>query len=1052
MKLFKPSIELVVFRNALDLTEFEIYSGHDVEQLLRQAFGGNGLSKSVRLYHGDLTNDVTPKTPDDVDKVMRLHGRIYAVVKPMGVETLIAIGVSILVSVAIAFLMPVPVMPNASNQPPSPNNALAARTNSQRLGGRIPDIYGQVWSVPDLIAPTYSAYIDNREIEFSYMCVGRGRFNVTEALDDTTPINQVFGSSVYVYDPDDSLNDTPDFLFGSAMTPDEAALSRLAVKRYTSVNGQLLPPPDNYLSLDKAVFRAGGIIEQSGFGFINQFNVGDTLTIEQPQAAESANGITEGDLAAPVTYLLNGIYVVAALTDDTITLTNPAAVNADWQKLADNSDYTKPTESVVSTQSDALWQGWFYTNDTSHEYALTNIVARNGLYNTNGQDFIALGLRIEIESEIVDSTNNPVAGTLELHTHTIYGNEFKKYASNNGAGEQLPEFNAVHAQWLTTNDEVGRSVGETIKIDNAAMAVGKRLRFRVRRSSKKVIPPKGWSLVQDLRVADFYGARLMTAADAPKGVTTVYTKTLATEGALSLKERKLRLLVQRYVQRALTGDGNPNLLKFENMEVWNNTLTKIRAGYFQDGRTLIIPEPDAHGQSAVFDFVAVQTGNTYTLSFQETNESSYIAGFILYDADKNIIEDPNLISGNLTENFQYYRGYYSLSDQRATIRIDSDRVVFLRPRVGVYDSGVSNTDSYFKDIKFELGASVTPWTHFADDLLVLSNRADDILRHIATDPKIGNLQLTQVDIAQIKTEVDNIVTYFGTEKCAEFCGTFDDNNLSAEETMAIVAKSVFSIARRMGNKIELQFERKVPASVAIFNSHNILPETFSAPQSLGIANDYDGVKIEYTDPIDDAIITMSYPNDLITNPHEDKLIGVRNKEQAHIHMMRMYNKDRHAYKSCEFVAGDESNIVVRTNRITVADQLRANVQQGSVEGIETIDGDIVLHTYDAVSIDPLVPHTMFIQTINNGVESIAVTARDDYSVKLARLPSGEISSGYDAVVQAVYQIVSEADSARDAYLVTQKDPSEGMTNKLICTNYDDRYYQNDTDYINGLIA
>ncbi len=63
-----------------------------------------------------------------------------------------------------------------------------------------------------------------------------------------------------------------------------------------------------------------------------------------------------------------------------------------------------------------------------------------------------------------------------------------------------------------------------------------------------------------------------------------------------------------------------------------------------------------------------------------------------------------------------------------------------------------------------------------------------------------------------------------------------------------------------------------------------------------------------------------------------------------MHMMRMYNKDRHAYKSCEFVAGDESNIVVRTNRITVADQLRADVQQGSVESIETIGGDIVLHT------------------------------------------------------------------------------------------------------------
>ena len=900
MNLFRRSIELVVIRDIFNpQNNIESYTGYDVEQLLKQAFGGNGLSDSVRLYHGNLLDEVTPKTPQDVDKVMRLNGRIYAVVKPMGLETLFIIGISVLVSVAMAFLMPMPAMENSGNQPPSPNNALAARTNKQRLGGRIPDIYGQVWSVPDLIAPTYSAYIDNREVEFSYMCVGRGRFNVTEALDDTTPINQVFGSSVYVYDPDDSLNDTPDFLFGSAMTPDEAALSRLAVKRYTSVNGQLLPPTDNFLTLDKAVFRAGGIIEQPGFNFVSQFTVGENLTIVQANPAKSANGITEpvdqGDPPAEpplvgnvVTYSLSGVYEISALTENTVTLSNPNAVNADWGKLATNADYTVETEATISTSSDSLWQGYFYTNAKDHEYALINILARNGLYITNGQEYEPIGLDIEIESEIVDSTNNPVAGTLQLQTETIYGSQYNRYAVNDGVGIFRDD-----AYWWSNahvvDDEAAQSAGATIKINNTNMGVGKRLRFRVRRKHKKVTVNQGFSVSQDLRIADFYGARLMTAADAPKGVTTVYTKTLATEGALSLKERKLRLLVQRYVTDATSG------------------------------------------------------------------------------------------------------------------------------------------------------------------LSKLSNRADDILRHIATDPKIGNLELTQVDIAQIKAEIDAQIAYFGTDKCSEFCGTFDDNNLSAEETMQIVAKAVFSQAKRQGNKIMLDFERKVPASVAVFNSHNILPDTFTAPQSLGIANDYDGVKIEYTDPIDDAIITMTYPNDAITNPHEDKLIGVRNKVQAHTHMMRMYNKDRHAYKSCEFVAGDESNIVVRTNRITVADQLRADVQQGSVDSIETIGSDIVMHVYGDVNIDPLVPHTMFIQTINNGVEAIAVTARDDYSVKLARLPSGEIS-GADKAVQAVYQIVSETDNNRDAYLVAQKDPSDGMTNKLLCTNYDDRYYQNDSDFTNGLIT
>lgn len=885
MNLFKRSIELVVIRDIFNpQNNIETYTGYDVELLLKQAFGGNGLSDSVRLYHGNLLDEVTPKTPQDVDRVMRLHGRIYAVVKPMGVETLIAVGISILVSVAVAFLMPMPAIANQSaNQPPSPNNALAARTNKQRLGGRIPDIYGTVYSVPDLLAVTYSVYIDHKEVEFSYMCVGRGRFNVIEALDDTTPINQVFGSSVLVFDPDTNLNDTPAFQFGGAFSPDEATWSRMAAKRYTSVNGQVLSAPDAYVKA-KTIFRNPNIIETTdNLDFKNNFKVGDLILIEGADNLKSGNDIDDG-AGGIVNYTLNGQYEIATVTDKQITLVNPAATNTEWQKLVTNTDFTVESDRVtVSTESTALWQGWFYTDLKDHDGAYINVTAPNGLYDSEPSGRWK-GLRIfgEIQSEIVDSTNNPVAGTLVTQPFSIQSPDGDRYNWRNMSGGWQ------ETTVDTSNDKLRGTAAKTIKIENPNFGIGKRMRIRVSRKSNVVVDTSG-GIVDEIKLADFYGVKTLTANDMPKGVTTVYSKTLATEGALSLKERKLRLLVQRYVTDATSG----------------------------------LPK--------------------------------------------------------------------------------------------------------------------------------LSNRADDILRDIATDPKIGNLQLSQVDIAQIKTEIDAQIAYFGTDKCSEFCGTFDDNNLSAEETMQIVAKAVFSQAKRQGNKIMLDFERKVPASVAVFNSHNILPDTFTAPQSLGIANDYDGVKVEYTDPVDDAVITMSYPNDAIVNPHEDKLIGVRNKTQAHMHMMRMYNKDRHAYKSCEFVAGDESNIVVRTNRITVADQLRADVQQGSVDSIETIGGDIVMRVYGEVNIDPLVPHTMFIQTINNGVESIAVTARDDYSVKLARLPSGEIS-GTDKSVQAVYQIVAETDDNRDAYLVAQKDPSDGMTNKLLCTNYDDRYYQNDSDFIDGLIT
>lgn len=880
LKKFRKQVELVVIRDKFNpKNNVEYYQGSCIEDLMKQAFGSNGLSSSVKIHHGKYGNEVTPKTQQDVDKIMKLNGRFYAVVEPLGILNK---AVDIFMQVTgLGWLMRqlTPEIPNVGLQtsPPSPNNALAARTNQQRLGGRIPDIFGTVYSVPDLTAVTYSIYIDHKEVEMSAYRVGRGKHYVYEAYDDTTPISQVFGSSVLVFDPDTTFDDTPAFQFGSAFTAEEAAWSRKVAKRYTSVNGQTLQAPDAYLTV-ATTFKNPNIIEtSSSTDFRNNFAVGDTILIEGADNLASANGLTD-------TYTLNGQYEILTVTEDRITLSNPSAINSDWQLLTDNVDLTVETDAVtLSTESDTFWQGWHYTDLKEHDSAYINITAA-GLYDGEPDNtWRALRLFGQIESEIVDSANNPIAGTLVTQEFSIQSPNSDGFA-----------FGAMKKGYQTslssyTDNKIRTTANKTVTIENPNFVKGKRMRVRVARTSNVVTDSSG-GIVDEIKIKDFYGIRSMEATDYMAGTTNVLSKTLGTEGALSLKERKLRLLVQRYVTDATTG------------------------------------------------------------------------------------------------------------------------------------------------------------------ILKLSNRADDIIRHIATDPKIGNLQLSQVDIAQIKAEIDAQVAYFGTEKCSEFCYTFDDNNLSAEETLQTVGKAVFSQAKRQGNKIMLDFERIVPASVAVFNSHNILPDTFTASQSLGIANDYDGVTVEYTDPADDATVTLSYPGDSLINPHEDKLIGVRNELQAHMHMMRLYNKDRHAYKTCEFTAGDESNIVVRTNRITVADQLRANIQQGSVDSIETVGSDIVLYTTDPVSIEPSVPHTLFIQTINNGVEAIEVTARDDYSVKLARLPSGEISTGYDAVVQAVYQIVTEEDKDRDAYLVGQKDPSEAMTNKLICTNYDDRYYQNDSDYINGLIT
>lgn len=889
MSLFKSKVELIVIRDPSNPQQsMDYYSGRNLEDLVKQAFK-DGISDSVRFYHADLTKEVfgidERKDKTAIKAFCGLKGRVYAQVVPMGLEiaasTWWAIGASVAVSLAATFLL-APKMPSmgSQSQPPSPNNALAARTNSQRLGGRIPDIFGEVWSVPDLIAPTYSIYDNNKEVEYSYMCVGRGRHEVKQALDDTTPINQVFGSSVLVYGPDKTLNDEPDFVFGEQFRPNEAEFARFAAKRYTSVNGQVLTAPDAYLKGSSLTFRNPNIIEtDDNISFLDKYKAGEKLLIEGATDLKSGNNLTTGtdpDIT-PVTYDLNGQYIIEAVTEKQITLSNPSSVNTDWQKLTDNVDFTVETDTVtMSTEPTPLWQGYFYTDLKDHDGAYVNITAP-ALYRMgkNG-DWVGLRIYGEIESEIVDNSNNPIAGTLHTQTFTIQSPESDRYGwGDEGGYDENTRF--------TKDDRLRASAAVTVKIDNPNFAKGKRLRFRIARKSNAASSSVGMA-VDEIAIDDFYGYHVATDSDMPKGVTTVYTKTLATEGAKTIKERKLRLLVERYV-----------------------------------------------------------------------------------------------------------------------------------------------TDYTTKELK-------------------LSKRADDIIYHIATDPKIGNLTDEQIDFEQIKNEIDILVGYFGSEKFAEFCYTFDDNNLSSEEIIQTVARAVFSNAKRYGNKLMLDFEREVPASVAVFNSHNILPDSYAASESFGVINEYDGAKVEYTDPVDDAQVTKSYPSDAVSNPHTEKLIGVRNELQATAHMMRLYNKDRYTYKSCEITAGDESNIVTRTNRITVASQTAVDVQQGTVEAIEVIGSDIVLHTSDPVNVSD--GSYLFIQTINNGVESIACSPRDDYSVTLARLPQGEISTDWHNAVRAVYQIVGSNDGDKDAYIVTKKDPGEGMTNKLTCTNYSSKFYQNDKDYLN----
>lgn len=141
---------------------------------------------------------------------------------------------------------PVPLK-NVNRQQESPNNALINRSNRARINERIPDIGGQVNSIPDIIMNPYRKFNNNIEEEVAYYCIGRKSLLIENIKDGDTLISDIVDASVAVYTPFTSPNsgDSPEIQIGSTI---EDLIQ--TVRRSVEVGGLILrainetPPGD----------------------------------------------------------------------------------------------------------------------------------------------------------------------------------------------------------------------------------------------------------------------------------------------------------------------------------------------------------------------------------------------------------------------------------------------------------------------------------------------------------------------------------------------------------------------------------------------------------------------------------------------------------------------------------------------------------------------------------------------------------------------------------------------------------------------------------------
>lgn len=266
---------------------------------------------------------------------------------------------------------------------------------------------------------------------------------------------------------------------------------------------------------------------------------------------------------------------------------------------------------------------------------------------------------------------------------------------------------------------------------------------------------------------------------------------------------------------------------------------------------------------------------------------------------------------------------------------------------------------------------------------------------LSMDPKFGARDASEIDFYGILSTRSAVNAYFGDDSATEFSHTFDNTNVSYEEAATAIANTCFCVAYRQGSLIKWRPEIATSDSVLIFNHRTKLPDTERRTIRFSSDNDQDSVVLEWVNPETDAIETLAIPADEsgIATKKLD-VLGIRNKAQATWHAWRGFYKLLYQNTSVEFEATQEAAILVTRDRVLVADNTRADTQDG-----EVLTQDVLQLTLSQeVTLAAGVDYTCFLQHVDGSVEAIPCTAVPDNIVGLVRnvvwLPDGGFRWAY----------------------------------------------------------
>jgi hypothetical protein len=966
-------LKVIIIENNFEADIKQEYECQHLGEFLKAHYGDK-LPNNTRIYHNNVSDeaDVTPYDENSVNHLLSLDGTFYVVHYAGDPITAIISLVAVVVGFAATyFLLPTPEIPSAANRnvnSESSNNELSERENKPRINAAIEDIYGKVRSTPTLIQQPYKVFIGNKEIEYTYMCIGVGYYDILDAKDDTTDIASIDGAYAAFYNPNLSPNNgTPFKVIGKL--PQEIALS------IRGKNDIKFVYPNSIQ-----------IKSTSNVDFTDYFSDGDFIRITESNTRyKNGSGVEIG-------MDFNGVYEIDTVTALEITLASPENIKVSWDDLQDyptqvntNTAYYRDTKPLLEQYSANVVE------------SIKNVKRLNSV---NGQGLIAKN-----------------AGSYKGNVRMVYPNKVE--AKPNMGINFLEKCVIGDILEIVNSDPPGAN---SINYDGVYTIEAVTTDYILLYDAPNI--STGWDILNTY----------------PNNGTGNYYPDYA-PGLLLHKEYYIGEFIIDDMEEIWCNFVAPNGLYKDNGS----------AQYAVDAEITVEVTPvDANNDpmdttetftTTLYGSAVSRSSRGVTLKCNPTfNGRCSIKAYRSSDTD-------TAFSGTVVDEVKW-RDIYAVLPVSAT---NFGNITTVQTVTQATEGALVIKNRKFNCLVQRKIKKRTSGSSFTSTLYATS-RIDEIISHLCLDDYNGRLNTTEIDFDNIYDTVEGIEDYFGTDKAVEFNYTFDKSNMSFEEKIAAIANVIFCTAYRQSGKIKINFEKKaesLDAAKMLFNHRNKVPNTEKRDFVFGKTNEHDGIEFDYVNPDDDSIVTLYLPSDQSAiNPKKIESIGIRNKIQAYWQAWRAYQKIIYQNTIVEFEALQESDLLVRNDRILVADNVRSNTQDGEVVAVS----GLTLTLSQPYTFEIGKSYIIFLQHYDATIESIAITAgSSEYEAVLSDAPRLTLSTDSAYYAKTVYWIVADDDIRIKSFLISEKEAQSNFTNILKCVNYNDDFYVKDKDYINNII-